>query len=558
MGSWAQIAGQPKPVVEQVDSEWFNKANTICVVDANAIITGTRVDRLGDVVVSIPEVLSEVRDKKSREFLDQLPFGIRTMHPEAPYINRIRTFARETGDLQVLSEVDVKLLALSVQLDIKKCGSDDHLRKTPLPARSRGRKKGHRKLGGSKLPGWDYIKNPEDWSELDKEEEDENEGDNFAQHASRIKKGVFKAEQQSTTQDDSIRTDEFSFGFDADEVQYYGYEEEAEIEVDFEIVDDQVHLIISEIVFEEAEGSVDDLDFWDVEQSQEESDECDDKLPQILEYPDIQQPDVVTTNVINQTQKDLNSQNEQDNNEEWQIAYKSRNAQRRRQRKQYKREQRQKQVQDETQQSTEVESVTDAEIQSNFESQEKMTRAVQCVTSDFAMQNVLLQLGLQLRSPDGRRITEVRQWALRCRGCQFVVRESGRIFCPTCGKATLDKVEVTVGSNGAECVGMRKFYCLKGTRFPLPKPKSGRYAKNPILSEDELMMQVKKLKNSSRFGQGKISWMDPFAPEYGPDTWHQTTLVREGSDQLNTYALNANWRRNPNARKMMPRSNRRK
>jgi RNA-binding protein NOB1 len=40
-----------------------------------------------------------------------------------------------------------------------------------------------------------------------------------------------------------------------------------------------------------------------------------------------------------------------------------------------------------------------------------------CMTSDFAMQNVLLQMGLNLLAPDGQTIRRVQQWVLRCFAC---------------------------------------------------------------------------------------------------------------------------------------------
>jgi RNA-binding protein NOB1 len=42
---------------------------------------------------------------------------------------------------------------------------------------------------------------------------------------------------------------------------------------------------------------------------------------------------------------------------------------------------------------------------------------VGCVTTDFAMQNVLLQMGLNLISIDGMLLKNVKQWVLRCYGC---------------------------------------------------------------------------------------------------------------------------------------------
>lgn len=40
-----------------------------------------------------------------------------------------------------------------------------------------------------------------------------------------------------------------------------------------------------------------------------------------------------------------------------------------------------------------------------------------CLTGDYAMQNVALQMGLNLISSDGSGIQHVKTWALRCHGC---------------------------------------------------------------------------------------------------------------------------------------------
>ena len=42
---------------------------------------------------------------------------------------------------------------------------------------------------------------------------------------------------------------------------------------------------------------------------------------------------------------------------------------------------------------------------------------VACCTNDFAMQNVLIQMGLPLMSLDGMRIRRVKKWMLKCHGC---------------------------------------------------------------------------------------------------------------------------------------------
>lgn len=43
--------------------------------------------------------------------------------------------------------------------------------------------------------------------------------------------------------------------------------------------------------------------------------------------------------------------------------------------------------------------------------------AVACMTADFAMQNVLLQMSLSLVGVEGKKIDRVKTWVLRCHAC---------------------------------------------------------------------------------------------------------------------------------------------
>lgn len=83
MSSWASIAKAeptkpaPAPVQEVVRP-------SVAVIDANAIINGAGLLALmasTEKVVTIPEVLREVRDKQSRAALAALPFSIHTQEP---------------------------------------------------------------------------------------------------------------------------------------------------------------------------------------------------------------------------------------------------------------------------------------------------------------------------------------------------------------------------------------------------------------------------------------------------------------------------------------------
>lgn len=53
------------------------------------------------------------------------------------------------------------------------------------------------------------------------------------------------------------------------------------------------------------------------------------------------------------------------------------------------------------------------------------TSSVCILTGDFAMQNVIVQMGLRLVTKDNQRITRLSQWVLRCTAC-YAVSKVGR------------------------------------------------------------------------------------------------------------------------------------
>ena len=81
------------------------------------------------------------------------------------------------------------------------------------------------------------------------------------------------------------------------------------------------------------------------------------------------------------------------------------------------------------------------------------------------MQNVCLQMGLRLVTKGGLRISRLQRFVLRCEACSTITQDTSKLFCPACGHATLSRVEVTVGPDGANVYGIRKKHVLKGTRY---------------------------------------------------------------------------------------------
>ena len=95
---------------------------------------------------------------------------------------------------------------------------------------------------------------------------------------------------------------------------------------------------------------------------------------------------------------------------------------------------------------------------------------VGCMTADFSMQNVLLQMSLRLVAVNGLRIRRVQRWAHQCHACYAVsYRESAAMFCPKCGNAgTMIKVSVELDADGTRRIqGPRRLRRKKGVKVRL-------------------------------------------------------------------------------------------
>ncbi|CEH12711.1 Predicted RNA-binding protein Nob1p involved in 26S proteasome assembly [Ceraceosorus bombacis] len=107
----------------------------------------------------------------------------------------------------------------------------------------------------------------------------------------------------------------------------------------------------------------------------------------------------------------------------------------------------------------------------------KMT--VAGMTGDYAMQNVMLQMGLALASYEGHRMKSVKSWALRCHACTKICKNTEEKFCPSCGNATLLRVSVRTNApekGGGEVIEINtsRQLRLRGSRYSLPMPKPSR------------------------------------------------------------------------------------
>ncbi|KAI8715021.1 20S-pre-rRNA D-site endonuclease NOB1 [Fusarium sp. LHS14.1] len=123
------------------------------------------------------------------------------------------------------------------------------------------------------------------------------------------------------------------------------------------------------------------------------------------------------------------------------------------------------------------------------------------LTSDYAMQNVALRMGLNLVAPSLARITHLKNWVLRCHGCFKITKDMTRQFCPSCGQPTLMRASCSTDQFGNFTIHLKKNFQWnnRGNVYSVPKPvhgsANGRLPKNAggknnwgnglILSEDQ-------------------------------------------------------------------------
>jgi len=112
---------------------------------------------------------------------------------------------------------------------------------------------------------------------------------------------------------------------------------------------------------------------------------------------------------------------------------------------------------------------------------------VACLTTDFAMQNVLIQMGLNVIGVNGKVIKRARSYALRCYGCFKLTFNQEKRFCPHCGNETLKRVSIKVNDDGTlqYFISLRKPLSAKGKNQTLPPPKGGKHSTDPIVFEDQ-------------------------------------------------------------------------
>lgn len=174
---------------------------------------------------------------------------------------------------------------------------------------------------------------------------------------------------------------------------------------------------------------------------------------------------------------------------------------------------------------------------------EELPSPVACITTDFAMQNVLKQIGLQVAALDGRVIRESRTYILRCYACFKTTPDATKVFCPRCGNRTLKKVAVSLDANGQQVIHInsRRPLTAKYKNRPLAKFTGGKHSTNPLLYEDQPLPQQRiSAKARSKTNVLRDDYTAGYSPFVMRDVDSRSAMLR-GSANLKQWMTNCEY-----------------
>lgn len=436
-------------------------------------------------------MVAEVRNKRQIRRLCVLPFDLQVREPRSESIKHCVEFAKKTGDYASLSGIDLKVIALTYELEADTLGTK-HLRNEPVVSQviaSKDKPEEMQDVSNKRLVGWympegdedeedDNDVDDQDASEDDEEAEEEDKLDE-SNNVDKVKESI---EAQLKGEPAQITS---SKAADAGTDAVPDKDDEDEDDVTQEELDKLFEKLKCAPSDEEERTTCDLL----VAQSKEEDDSSEEEQQEDKETKDNQDEDVgndgwITHSNIKKAKKALEGKVETD-----------------------------------------------------------IVPPVACMTTDYALQNVLKQLNLQLAALNGRIIKQLRTYILRCYACYKTTSIMTKVFCPNCGNKTLKRVAVSLDENGKQVIHIntRRPLTSKYKNQSLPRFQGGKHSRNPILFEDQPMPR----QMPSRVAKTKTNALDDdyiagFSPFVMRDVDSKSAMLRSKGN-LKEWARNNNF-----------------
>jgi len=409
------------------------------VVDTSGFVLNKPLWEYGEELVSIQEVFDEIKDVELKNYVLAFPVKVNFRNPKAESVKFVVDFAKKTGDYHVLSLTDIKVIALTYEIEVAEKG-DGHLRKKPerpttnttvtRPATARE--------GGSRPL--------EDLHEMEEGQElDFTAKVNLEELESKVMDIVNEGVAE-TAEEDGVKVEDSA-------METENVDEDSGVEKDSK----------NNANDDEQDGEDDDGGFCMVNRKKFK------KKPKKFNKKTMGSNKSHAVSVATSTSGKKHTHlppgwyDAGDGYEGW-LTPENYHL--------YKDELAGKAVplhyEDEDQQL------------------EEAAPPVACMTGDFAMQNVCRHIGLSVIAPDGKLIRQTRCYVKRCHACFAVTSDMDKIFCGACGNSTLKRVSMTVNEDGSQQLWIsRRPISTRGMVHNLPAPRGGKHAVMPLLTEDQ-------------------------------------------------------------------------
>ncbi|KAH8287239.1 hypothetical protein KR054_004698 [Drosophila jambulina] len=384
------------------------------IADTTAFINAVPLNEYAEQVLTVPEVVAEVRNKRQIRRLCVLPFDLQVREPRPESVKHCVEFAKRTGDYASLSGIDLKVISLTYELEADTVGTA-HLRTEPIMAQTIASKEKPAEMmdaSNKRLVGW-YMPEGEEEEESEDDEEEASEEE--------------EDEERETADVDNVKA--------AIEAQLAGKEvpaQSCEQPLEEEPSQEELDKLFEQLKCApsaEEEQELSQLLVSAQPQAVEDEEEPEES-PQAEEEDDVGDDGWITHSNIKKAKKALEGKVETDE-----------------------------------------------------------VPPVACMTTDYALQNVLKQLNLHLAALNGRIIKQLRTYILRCYACYKTTSIMTKVFCPNCGNKTLKRVAVSLDENGRQVIHIntRRPLTSKYKNQSLPRFQGGKHSRNPILFEDQPM-----------------------------------------------------------------------
>lgn len=362
-------------------------------------------------------MVKEIKNKRQLKRLCVLPYDLVIDEPAPESVKHVIDFAKKTGDYLSLSSADIKVIALTYQLEKELMGTT-HLRNEPIVAKTiASKQKPAELLDQNPLVG--FYNPPSSQEDLE-----EKGRQNRLIIADKIAEEEDERQNQLAEEDD-VQTTQSNDNFDTkDDDNNVSDNHDEKLAAEFKKLD--CNLV--------SESDADQI---------------------LVAVKDENPTDVVSSDGNDgdsESNNESDSESESDG-EDW-ITPKN---------------------------------VAEMKNACGKEIAEDTVCRVACMSTDFAVQNVLKQINLNIAALDGRIIKQMRTYILRCYGCFKTTSIMTKIFCPNCGHKTLKRVAVSMNEQGQQVIhiNLRRPLTAKGKNQSIPRPQGGKHSSNPILFEDQ-------------------------------------------------------------------------